>query len=210
MEGDKTKKKRRKTTALDRAVIKYREGRKTSYNRIFQAIQPVIRNVANQFVRSFPGNDVNDLMQEAYLHIQTKVIPAYNPDLAGFRTLVKISVTNKFRTMLRQILNKEKYPDNLPIITFTEFELNNEGQLLKIADGKEMLDDILIDDFLRLFKERLTKDSWAIYIRLYRDRNFNFKRMAKDMNISMMGLYRRCKSIYTFLKMLIEKEGENE
>ena len=208
--SDKAKRPKRKTTALDRAVIKFRKGKKKSFNRIYADIRPTIIYVAKKFAHLFPDKDVDDLIQEAYLLISTKVIPAYDPERASFKTLVKIATTNQFRTMVRRIMHKEKTPDDVPIITFTEFEIDNVDGILDIPDAKGLLDDVLINDFLVLFQERLTRDSWGIYYRLYRDPNSDFKIVAREMSISMMSLYRKCRSIYAFLKMLIEKEGNDE
>lgn len=206
MEG--SDKKKRKETALDLAVVKYQKGKKSSFRRIYHEIYPVVFAIARKYIFLFPDKTIEDLIQDAYFHISYKVIPKYDPERAGFKTLVTTSLKNKFRTMIKEIQDKEDEPVTIPAVTFTEYEIDGSTEVASIEDGKDIFDEVLINDFLRLFKNRLTKDSWSIYWQLYRSPKSSFKKMAKQKGMSMKSLYRKCNSIYSFLKMIIEKEEE--
>jgi len=208
--AEKKKKGRRKTTALDRAVLRYQErGKQRTFARIYHEIYPTVRFVANRFAHLFHDRTIEDLMQDAYIHVSMKVIPAYDPEVSGFKTLVRIAVTNKFRTMVKEIMRKVSDPAGIPVITFTEWEVLNTVGLDEIPGGQDIFNEILVGDFLDLFKERLTKESWSIYWKMYRDPNSPLKHLAKEMGISAMSLYRKSRSIYSFLKMLVEKEASD-
>jgi hypothetical protein len=209
-EDKKRKAPKRKTTALDRAVIRFQEkGKQATFERIYHAIFRDVKFLSEKYLWLFPGLTMEDLMQEAYLHISLKVIPKYNAEEASFRTLASISIKNKFRQLLQKIRKSENEPTGIPSITFTEYEFNSGIDGVDFEDSKDFVDEILISDFLRLFKERLTAEHWKIYWKIYKDPKLNFKGLAKDRGLSIASLYRKCHSIYSFLKMLIDKENEN-
>lgn len=202
--------KRRKTTALDRAVIQFQKLEKPmTFERIYHAIFPTVEYLAKKYAYLFPDMSVDDLMQEGYLHITTKVIPVYDAERASFKTLATISIRNRFRQLLKKIRQSEEEPLGIPPITFTEYEFSSGLPFAEFQDAKHFVDEILVADFLRLFKERLTQEHWDIYWRIYKDPDLKFRSFAEEMDISMASLYRRCRTIYFFLKLLIEKESDD-
>lgn len=200
---------KRDLTVLDKSVLRYQKGKKYLFRRIYHEIYPTVFAVSRKYLFLFPDKTIEDLIQDAYLHISCKVISKYNPERgAGFKTFVTASITNKFRTMIKEISDKEKQQTGISAITFTQYEIDGVFEIADIEDGKDIFDEVLINDFLRLFKKRLTKESWSIYWQLYRSPKSNFKKMAKQKGVSMKSLYRKCNSIYNFLSMIIEKEQE--
>lgn len=202
---------KRKTTALDRAVLRFIEhGKRSTFEKIYHAILPTVEYLAKKYAYLFPGMSPEDLIQEAYIHLSTKVIPVYDAKRASFKTLVTISVRNKFRQLLSKIRANEDQPTGLPLMTFTEYEFASGLKALEFQDQKNFIDEILVADFLRLFKERMSADHWEIYWQLYKDPALKFKDLAKDHGLSVASLYRKSRAIYSFLKMLIEKERDDD
>jgi len=201
---------KRKTTALDRAVLRFQKTAKPpTFEKIYYAIYPTVEYLSRRYAYVMSNMSVDDLMQEGFLHITTSVIPMYDAERASFKTLATISVRNRFRQLLKKIRQTEHEPTGLPTITFTEYEFNKGVSLADFPDTKDFIDEILVVDFLRLFKERLTEEHWRIYWSIYRDPDLKFRTLSKEMGVSMASLYRRCRAIYSFLKLLIEKETGN-
>lgn len=198
------KRRKRDTTILDRSVLRFkRSKRNITFGKIYQEIFPIVRGIAYRYKHKFPDRNIDDLIQEGLFFVRYELIPIYNIKRAGFKTLVSIGVRQKFSRMITELKTRKRIIDSAP--TFTEYEFRLGKDFAEIPDGLDIMNDILVSDFLSLFKERLSKESWVLYKRLYKDPKQNFQKLAKKMKLSVPSLYRKCRSIYEFLKMLIEK-----
>jgi len=197
---------KRRTTKLDRRVERYREtGKHKIFEVIYYDIINTVKVIAARFYKYFPDRTFDDLVQEAMLHVHFKVIPKYDIHRASFKTIASIAVEQKFIRMLKSIKTKRGTIINMP--TFTEIEFHTDIDIQEEAeDTKNFMDDeVIVRDLLRLFKERLSKESWRLYRRIYRDPDIDFARLARKKGLSQSSLYRKCRDIYLFLTMLVEK-----
>jgi hypothetical protein len=198
------KRRKRDTTILDRAVLRFKSNKRNiTFSKIYKEIYPVVRGIACQFRNRFPDRNIDDLIQEGLFFVRYELIPIYDIKRAGFKTLVSIGVKQKFIRMISEIRAQKRIFDSAP--TFTEYEFRIGKDFSEIPDGLDIMNEILVSDFLALFKERLSKESWKLYKKLYKDPKQDFRKLAKKMRLSIPSLYRKCRSIYEFLKMLMER-----